>query len=98
MTDLVCYCLAAFGLAYIVGHAKISLFFRVLIGGTPSGGKPLIPVVGPFLVDLVECPACFGFWEGLAYGWITTNFVGGLWFGCLTSGSNFLLGRFTKLI
>lgn len=33
---MIVYVLAAFGLAYIVGHATISLPFRVWIGGTPS--------------------------------------------------------------
>lgn len=102
MNDLLPYLLAAFGLAYIVGHAKISLVPRLLLGGSLHAEppvKPLVPVVGPFLVDLAECPACFGFWVGLVYALaVGGGFGDALWLGCLTSGSNFLLGRLTKLI
>lgn len=102
MTELVTYLLAAFGLAYIAGHSKISITPRLILGGSKTIEPPippLIPGFGPFVVDLIECPACLGFWEGLVYGWVMRGqFLDGLWLGCVTSGSNFLLGRLTNLI
>lgn len=74
---MIVYLLAAFGLAYIVGHSTISLPFRKWLGGTPAKDDPtlyLTPMpakpgalgpLGDFLTALIECPACFGFWCGL---------------------------------
>ena len=94
--------LAAFGLAYIVGHSTISLPIRLLLGGggqlNPEA-KPLIPFVGPLLISLVECPACFGFWEGFIFSLINGSaFLPAVVVGCAVSGSNFILGRLTHLI
>lgn len=115
--------LGAFGFAYITGHSKISLPFRVLLGGADAPvdeagaevgppRKPLVPYVGPFLVTLIECCACQGFWVGLMIGaviGVPPEFLSGvldavrsiLWliaFGCIVSGSNFIVGRATGLI
>jgi len=103
--------LAAFGLAYIVGHSKISLSFRLLLGGRPADDPtqyspparpeilPLIPVAGPWLVDLLECPACFGFWEGFIGSFVLGQaFEAAVLAGCAVAGSNFILGRATRLI
>jgi hypothetical protein len=109
------YFAAAFGLAYIVGHSAISVGFRRWLGGTPlrmvgSGAdakwEPAKPgALGPFgdfICSLVECPACFGFWIGLAGSFILepllTPFL--LWCfitACATSGVNFILARATRL-
>lgn len=117
--DLVLYLLGAFGFAYIAGHSAISLPTRTWLGGIPAQYEPVegkaprvvryavpgaLGSFGEFLVALVECPACLGFWIGLAsgnflpvpgwlppWGWV-------IWCGLLTSGSNFLLGRLTRLI
>lgn len=107
------YLIAAFGLAYIVGHSTISLPVRVWLGGSPA--KPDLNLtavpgalgpLGDWLVTLLECPACFGFWTGIAASFlgvafpelVTHRLVAPLALGCLTSGSNFIVGRLTKLI
>lgn len=114
MLILALYFLAAFGIAFIVGQSKISHPFRVLLGGhqhTDENGDsygpcmPLIPYVGPFLVTLVECPGCLGFWIGLA----SSNVIWTLAalpdvhalvklaiFSQATAGSNFILSRICR--
>jgi hypothetical protein len=122
------YFAAAWGLAYIMGAARISYSLRVLLAGDPgqdaiaaqyaldaAGNKflirpalpqrdpipPLIPVVGPFLVDLLECMACSGFWIGLVSSFWLPRQLGSndvAWafvVACATSGVNYLLGTFT---
>jgi hypothetical protein len=106
------YFAAAFGLAYIIGHAKISFGLRLLLGGAPAipgrgldganipptpAVKPLIPVVGPFLADLMECLACSGFWIGVASSFWLPMVLGSnpvAWsviVGCATSGMNYVI-------
>lgn len=87
--------MAAFGLAYIVGHAKISLGARTAVAKRGA--------LGLWLVQLLECPACFGFWTGVVAGAV-------LWrAGLLAAGeasllppaitaTNFMLGTLTGLI
>ncbi len=100
MVQLVFYTLAAFGLAYVIGH---SIATKAIREGLFTLGAPLPPL--RWLVWLVECPACFGFW----IGWFT-----GLWFAwesplgrqllaafaiaCYTAGTNFVLGKLTGLM
>ena len=102
---LLFYTVAAFGLAYILGHAQISLGIRTRLFDLCWPTK--------WLVELVECPACFGthlgFWFGvlapaawtiaiipvpLPLNWLTA----GVWLGLYTAGAGFLLGRATGLI
>ena len=59
MLSLFFYVFMAHGLAYIVGQSKISRPFRTLL---------YRGWVGRALVSLLECPACFGFWTGAAFG------------------------------
>jgi hypothetical protein len=82
---------AGFGLAYIVGFATISLPLRTWLWGRPSA-------IVRFLVALIECPACFGFWYGL-FLWVVLNpfHLGSFW-PLLTCGVNFYFGRQTGLI
>lgn len=106
------YTLAAFGLAYVVGHSSISLPFRMLLDPGEDYTRPR-EALRAFVLTLAECPACFGFWTGAcagmlhAYGigsWMPESpvvlpkplFVLGL--GLYTTGSNYLLARLTKLI
>lgn len=68
---LAIYFLAAFGLAYVVGHSVISKPWREVIaiyaygndGGTSD--KRLA-----WLLTLIECPMCFSWWVGLVCGLI----------------------------
>lgn len=93
LIPLACTLLACFGLAYAVGHSRITLRVRGWIA-PPRGWDGLdseVPVVHyeaatkleierllrkhypanwarQFIVDLLECPFCFGFWEGVVLG------------------------------
>lgn len=95
MTTIAVYTMAAFGLAFIVGHSKISL--------VPRGWLATRGAVGHWLVLLAECPACCGWWTGIAaaaVAWGHTGFsryeVALLPF--YTCGANYLLGRLSGLI
>lgn len=55
MTLLLYYTVSTFGLCYVVGHSAISLPARTRLA---SAGHVR-------LVQLLECPACLGFWVGL---------------------------------
>lgn len=107
------YLLAAFGLAYIVGHSTISLPFRVWLGGVPA--KPEVPLlpqpgalgpIGDWVATMLECPACFGFWIGLCSAiagvafpeWTVNRYLWPVVLGCITSGSNYIIGRLTRLV
>lgn len=117
------YFLSAFGLSWIIGHAKITLSLRVLLAGrkefaaqseirTPQGQviqqafpaqtalPPLIPVVGPFLVELMECTACSGTWIGFAASFWMPMVLGSnpvawcLIMGCATCASNLIVAKY----
>lgn len=55
MIWLLYYTVAVFGLCYVVGHSGISLGVRTRLAGAGHVR----------LVQLLECPACLGFWAGL---------------------------------
>lgn len=89
---LIVWALTHFGLAYIVGHSVISVGFRRRL----YKGAPLV-------VDLLECPACFGFWAGCFAG-IAMRTVNPdqpvelfFLFGLFTSGSNKLIAHLAGL-
>lgn len=88
---------------------------RVKAGRDPDWDyKPLVPVVGPFLVALWECPGCLGWWTGAIVGAIWPEFLQlnaiGIdalttsWWGCAVllglavSGTNMLLAKLTGTI
>lgn len=91
---------AAFGIAWVLGHSKITLAFRYWLGGSVAENKP--PKFGRFgywAISLIECPACLGFWTGLIYAFA----VGEQWrfaltraFACLVS--NMLLSHALKIV
>lgn len=111
MLGLLFYAVAAFGLAYIVGHSVISLPFRMAIDPGADVHTPR-QVFCAWLLMLVECPACFGFWTGLFAGMLYAALDGphypqegalakALWavgLALFTTGSNFILARLTSLI
>lgn len=53
-----------------------------------------------WLLMLLECPACFGFWTGLAHGLFVqhSRALEALQLGLLTCTSNLLLGKWAGLI
>jgi hypothetical protein len=100
--------LALYGLAAIVGQSKLSLGPRDAIeklcvflmrqwtfengGGVGRFGLALSGRLLFFLLELVECPQCLGFWEGLILGFIRgEEWMGALVMACLVSGSNLML-------
>lgn len=136
------YVLAAFGLAYIVGHSRISRPFRILLAGPREYSQRCdhcgklssrrVPDVlsgwpcehcftrnaiwesadvtpyrpRDFFVELVECPACFGTWTGLALGLLMPTLLplelpraaAGLALATFTAATNYLLGRASGLV
>ena len=100
---LLVYTVSAFGLAYIVGHSKISLPFRQAWADTSMNVTGVSYALRTFILDLVECPACFGFWIGLGaaiYGVVSGSYPHVFLFvlPLYTSGSNYIIGRMTGLI
>lgn len=86
------YFLCAFGLAYILGFAKITLALRANLdthGGT----------FGAWCADLLECPACLGFWIGLSVGWLDRHsFAWAVQLALATTASNLLLALWSGLV
>jgi hypothetical protein len=67
-----------------------------------AGLRMLKQAEDPFFLQLIECPACFGFWIGLCAAVASTfAHIGGpiiMFLPLYTAGANFLLGRATGLI
>jgi hypothetical protein len=96
----------AFGLSYILGHSTISLPVREYLAPTLDKHPPL-GGFGAWVVSGVECPACsgwhIGFWFGLLAPHllpplIYSNPFNALTLAFYTSGVNFVLGKYTKLV
>ncbi len=59
-----------------------------------------------FLLRLIECPACFGFWEGALYSLTVNTMIWGLSYGamlaplfaCATLATNLILAKKTGLM
>jgi hypothetical protein len=110
MLGLLFYTVAAFGLAYIVGHSAISLPLRILMEPPDLRGPQ--DAFRAWALMLIECPACFGFWTGLLGGMVYAALDGPLYpqegvlarllfavgLALYTCGANFILARFTGLI
>lgn len=100
LTALAVYTLAAFGLAWVVGHAKVSLRPREWLA---ERGR-----VGVFVVELLECPGCFSVWSGGLAGTLLAPHLGYPgWRGRLlvsfvlsfyTAGANVVLASVTGLV
>lgn len=94
MLPLFLWFLCAFGFCYAVGHARVSLGFRTRLA-----------IVSEWLTSLLECPACLGFWVGLAGGaalpellpapFSPTRLVAAPVLGFATCAVGYLLGRAT---
>ena len=99
MIPLLIYAVSSFGFAYVAGHSVIS-----------RPAREVIAVWSPWIVDLIECPMCLGFWTGLASGLMLalTSAIPEAWqipavlappvLAFFTSGCNFMLGRVTGLV
>lgn len=108
MTLFLLWTLAHFGLAYVVGHSVITLPFRTSLWAPNREVLTLRDAQRVFLVTLLECPACFGFWAGGVAIVFVAPFVGAVRsfppyvlapaFALATSGSNYLLARLAGLI
>ena len=107
MTLLFFYTVAAFGLAYIIGHSAISLGVRENISWIGRRGAPgKLAWVATWFLALIECPACFGTWTGLVVGALYPQIVpfalswplASLALGLYSAGTGFILGKATGLI
>jgi hypothetical protein len=92
---------SAFGLAYVLGHSMITKAVREYLFDLAESYFP----PAKWLVLLVECPACLGFWIGFVSGLLgPTGYaeplatVPPLALGCYVAGTNFVLGRATGLM
>lgn len=104
--SLLLFFLASFGLAFVLGHSKITLPFRTWLGGAPDGNpRPAVPGLGPWIVMLLECPACLGF----HFGWAVVVWGPPLgvpftfWWAvavmsCATSAVNLLLAKHVGML
>jgi hypothetical protein len=117
------YTLAAFGFAFIIGFSKISLPFRQWLSNNieqqdcPVGEACTRLELRPaqricrWLLALLECPACLGFWTGLLctvvghlglaaafglFGW--PLWLAAFFLALYTSATNFIIGAITRLI
>jgi hypothetical protein len=88
--SLFVHTLAAFGLAYVVGHSVITRSLREWIAGDESSRMRF------YVITLLECPACLGFWMGLAYALAFEYHP--LLAALYVCGTNFIIGRATGLV
>lgn len=100
MIGLLSWSVLAFGLAFIVGHSKISVPFRWWLADRRGA-------VSDWFLMLVECPPCVGFWAGIVGGvlWrapFLPSFGGRtlspLLLALFTCGSNLLLAKLVGLL
>lgn len=103
----VIYALACFGLAYVVGHSFITVALREAILGERTGEKvSFVLAVREWIVDMLECPACFGFWTGLIASLVGATpfaldapaWASAMTWGLFTAGTNYTLARITNLV
>ncbi len=106
MNALAVYLLATFGLCYILGHSRLSLVPRVLAAGVAERSSTVPRHLITWTLNLIECPACLGFWLGLAAGatgaapWplVTTIWLNALGWAFATCGAHYLLASWTGWI
>jgi hypothetical protein len=87
--------IAQFGFCYVVGHSAISLPIRERVAAATRAGE--------WFVELLECPACLGWWLGFLTGVVMLISTLHAWREALAlpffvSGTNYLLGRATGWI
>ncbi len=93
LLDALLYVFAAFGFAYVVGHSVISRTAREALW---EAGE--VAPITRWLVMLVECPACLGFWTGLVAGLVSGWRSRAILLAFFTSGTNLVLATFTGIM
>ena len=89
--------LTVFGLAWIVGHSKLTQAPRETIASW--GRMGMRAGFAGFFLNLIECPACLSFWLGLiTAGAYAFSFWASLAVGIFAAGCSFILARITGLI
>lgn len=100
----------SFGLWYIVGASSISWLWMRFLGTdeerkaqlvlaieTKSRTKAVSVAVKTWLRAMIGCPWCFGFWEGLVFGYMIWRIpLLALALGCVICGTNGILSRFAR--
>jgi hypothetical protein len=84
-------CLACYGLAWVVGQSHLTLPLRQYLSIAPRGPRR-------FLLTLMECVGCFGFWEGFALGlFLSRTLLLAVVLGFAVSASNLILDAAVSL-
>ncbi len=104
MKELLLFTVANFGLAFVVGHSKISMPLRMLID--PGRIDSMAKAARAWLIMLLECPACLGFWggglyahfTGYSFGFPAAGFLATLGFALYACGANFLLSALSGML
>jgi hypothetical protein len=82
-TALVLALLACYGVAWVLGSAKITYRLRGVLFRR-----------APHVLDFLECPGCIGFWQGLGLGlWFRKPWHLAIAFGFAVSTTNLILER-----
>lgn len=97
MIPFTLYLLAAFGVAFGVGHSELTYEFRKSLSKSN--------VLAQWFLKLLECPACVGWhcgWVWIAIGGVHFFGMSSTWheallLGFATCGSNLLLAKFAGL-
>lgn len=103
MTALIVYTLAAFGLAWAIGHSKLSQPFLDVLEYTARdsyGQLRYFRWLTTIVLTLLTCPACLGFHIGWAahVSGIVTLFPSWYVAAFYTCGANLILGIYTGII
>jgi hypothetical protein len=101
--NLFIYSFAVFGLAWVVGHSKISLPFRKALDTIDLNTSDY---VRRFLLAMIECVGCFSFhvgWISWLVGIHLTGTWGPSWVGMIvaalyTATSSLVIGRFAGVV
>lgn len=96
MIELIIYSVASFGASYVVGHSVISMPLRYRLA-PPETATP-INAIRLWIVTLIECPACLGWWTGAIIGGAIDGWWGIFIGAFYTAGSNYILAKVTRLI
>lgn len=115
VTALLCYTLACWGLSFTLAYTKISFPFRNALSWWAgaeqihlAGDWRVMPAIirwaAKWLLALVECVACTGFWIGIATGAVGLHLgeIGSALavpiLGFYSLGTNAIIGRALRLI